>query len=100
MPNGSVAFIEMPSRLLSEMFSAGTGKKQNGIDKDGRLNLQQARREIVRQAFCNLGIVHQRLAEEMADSFTCMREEMVELFPGVIETNLPSIQRFIKILSL
>ena len=53
--------------------------------RHGRLNLQRARREIVGQAFCKLGIAHQRLAEEMADSFTLMREEMVELFPGAID---------------
>jgi putative hydrolase of the HAD superfamily len=53
--------------------------------RSGRLDLQRARREIVGQAFQNLGLAHQRLAEEMADYFTFTREEVVELFPGAMD---------------
>jgi len=65
----------------------------------GRLNLQRARREIVEQAFRNLGIGHQALAEEMADSFTSMREERIELFPGVVDA-LSALRRRIGFLAL
>jgi len=67
--------------------------------RQGRLDLQRARREIVGKAFCNLGLAHQRLAEEMADSFTFMREETVELFPGVIDA-LQTIRSQIDFLAL
>ena len=51
----------------------------------GRLDLQRARREIVGQAFSNLGLAQQHLAEEMADRFTFTREDAVELFPGAMD---------------
>ena len=52
----------------------------------GRLDLDQARREIVAGAFLRLHIDHSALANEIADAYTSEREETVEPFPGAIDT--------------
>jgi putative hydrolase of the HAD superfamily len=50
------------------------------------LGLQAARREIVRLALKNLDVIGcQALGNEMADSFTILREDLVEPFPGALE---------------
>jgi putative hydrolase of the HAD superfamily len=52
----------------------------------GRLDLQGARREIVRAAFERLSLVPGELADELADSYSTQREEAVRPFPGACET--------------
>lgn len=51
----------------------------------GRLDLRAARRLIVGRAFSALGIVNERAANELADAFTVLREELVRPFDGAIE---------------
>lgn len=51
----------------------------------GRLDLRVARRAIVAAAFEELGLDAPEAAEEMAERFTRVREERVELFPGARE---------------
>jgi putative hydrolase of the HAD superfamily len=51
----------------------------------GRLDLKSARREVVAGAFRQLQIDHLELSEELADSFTTLREEMIQPFPGAVE---------------
>jgi putative hydrolase of the HAD superfamily len=51
----------------------------------GRLDLQMARREIVRLTFERAGVVNAALADELADAFTSRREEMVVPFPGALD---------------
>jgi putative hydrolase of the HAD superfamily len=52
----------------------------------GRLNLDQARREIVAEAFARLNVDAPVLANDVAGSYTLEREETVRPFPGAIET--------------
>jgi putative hydrolase of the HAD superfamily len=54
--------------------------------RNGRLDLQSARRQIVAMAFSQLRIDNHKISEELADSFTTMREELVQPFPGSMET--------------
>jgi putative hydrolase of the HAD superfamily len=51
-----------------------------------RHNLQQLRREIVRQAFETLGIDNLALAHDMADTYAAEREALIHLFPQAEET--------------
>jgi HAD superfamily hydrolase (TIGR01509 family) len=53
--------------------------------REGRLNLQQARRVFVRAGFEKLGIPDSRLADEMADFFSREREIVVRPLDGAIE---------------
>lgn len=54
--------------------------------RTGRLDLKSARRLVVAEAFRQLCIDHPAIGEELADAFTTLREEMVQPFPGSIET--------------
>jgi putative hydrolase of the HAD superfamily len=51
----------------------------------GRLQLDEARREIVAEAFAQLNVDAPALANEFADSYALAREETIEPFPGAIE---------------
>jgi putative hydrolase of the HAD superfamily len=51
----------------------------------GRLDLKKARRVLVSLAFEQLGIDNQVVANELADSFTVRREELVHPYPGAID---------------
>ncbi len=50
------------------------------------LDLRSARRLVLARAFEQLQIDNPRISDEIADSFTTQREEMVQPFPGAIET--------------
>ena len=52
----------------------------------GRMNLQNARREIVATAFERLGNDDLNTAHVLADAFTELREELVRPFDGALET--------------
>jgi putative hydrolase of the HAD superfamily len=60
--------------------------------RQGRLDLTSARRRIVRIAFEQLQLNDYVIGDELADSFTTMREELVQPFPGALET-LQAFQR-------
>lgn len=90
---------KMCARYASRIdgFEAGqlfTAIKQTGnwywSDPDrhrrGRLNLFNARREVVRLAFENLGIRDTSVTGELADAYSIEREKMAELIPGAIDT--------------
>jgi putative hydrolase of the HAD superfamily len=51
----------------------------------GRMDLQNARRQVVHHAFEQLQIDNPPIAEELADTFTTTREELVRPFPGAVE---------------
>jgi putative hydrolase of the HAD superfamily len=51
-----------------------------------RLDLRKARRLVLANAFNQLQVDNPKLSDELADSFTTLREEMVQLFPGAAET--------------
>jgi putative hydrolase of the HAD superfamily len=51
----------------------------------GRLDLDNTRRRLVREAFANLGI-DVALATQVADTFIALREEGIDVFPGAKET--------------
>ena len=51
-----------------------------------RLNLIQARRELVELVFSKLGIENEKVCYSLADSFTAKRQEMITLIPGAIDT--------------
>lgn len=52
----------------------------------GRHNLPEARREVVRLAFNNLGIGPSTLADEIADTYSNDRERVTCLVPGATDT--------------
>lgn len=52
----------------------------------GRLDLPQARREVVRAAFIDLGLDDWELAQAVADAFTEARKRALYPFPGAIQT--------------
>lgn len=54
--------------------------------RTGRLDLKSARRLVVAGAFRQLQIDNRELGEELADTFTTLREELVQPFPGSLET--------------
>jgi putative hydrolase of the HAD superfamily len=54
--------------------------------REGRLNLQKARRDVVGMALEKLNIDTPDLANMIADYFTLRREELIHPFPGAIET--------------
>lgn len=54
--------------------------------RQGRLNLLQARRELVTVAMQSLDIDQPDLAAEMADAYSVEREELIYPLPGAIET--------------
>lgn len=51
-----------------------------------RLDLKGGRRLVLARAFDQLQIDHPQISEEIADSFTSLREEMIQPFPGSVET--------------
>jgi HAD superfamily hydrolase (TIGR01549 family) len=51
----------------------------------GRLDLDNTRRRLVRQAFTNLG-VDTALANQVTDTFIALREERMDVFPGAKDT--------------
>lgn len=62
----------------------------------GRLDLQSARRDILRMTLASLNVDCPALGDEMADTFTQRREEMVRPFPGAVETLQAFQQRGIR----
>ena len=64
-----------------EWFWADTGRARRA-----RLDLREARRQVVRGAFERLCLPALPSAVEMADRFTVVREEAVKPLPGAIET--------------
>ena len=54
--------------------------------RQGRLDMTNARRRIVRMAFEQLQLNDYVISDELADSFSTMREELVQPFPGALET--------------
>ena len=50
----------------------------------GRLDLYQARRDVVNMAFADLGLQIPGLAVEMADAFSAVKEAAIAPFPGVM----------------
>lgn len=53
--------------------------------REKRLNLIQARRELVAFAFSKLGIRNEEVCYSLADSFSTQKQEMIKLAPGSIE---------------
>jgi len=54
--------------------------------REGRRNLQRARREVVLRAFGELGLSHDQAATRLADDYSRERELLVKPFPGAVET--------------
>lgn len=54
--------------------------------REGRRNLQRARREVVLRAFGELGLSHDQAATRLADDYSREREILVKPFPGAVET--------------
>jgi putative hydrolase of the HAD superfamily len=53
--------------------------------RTGRLDMQRARRDVVRAAFAQLHLEGLSVADELADRFTTLREEWVRPFDGARE---------------
>lgn len=54
--------------------------------REGRLDLKQARRDLVRRAFETLGRTDWETADELADAFSREREIVVKPFAGALES--------------
>ena len=54
--------------------------------RKGRLNLIQARREVVSLAFLRLGLHAHQVAIELADSYSAEKERLITPLPGAMET--------------
>jgi putative hydrolase of the HAD superfamily len=54
--------------------------------RQGRMDMQGARRQIVRLVFDQLHLEDTALSDELADAFTRQREALVQPFPGAVET--------------
>lgn len=54
--------------------------------RKGRLNLAQARREVVRLAFSDLGLKDEEKADELADAYAREKNLAIAFFPGARET--------------
>jgi putative hydrolase of the HAD superfamily len=53
--------------------------------RQGRLDLYQARREVVIMAFSNLGLGTANMAIEIADAFSAEKDRLITLVPGAME---------------
>ena len=60
--------------------------KDSERHKKGRLNLQETRRKILKNALSLLGIANLALSDSIADTFSERRLSHLSLFPGTIET--------------
>lgn len=81
----------LPGRTVEDLFTAIDESRLWYWDdperhRRGRLDLKQARREIVAGAFRRLGIDEPTLSDEIADRYTVEREEGLQPFPGAMET--------------
>jgi putative hydrolase of the HAD superfamily len=76
-----------PTRLYNAIQEVRTWYwSDKARHKQGRLNLEQTRREIVRRAFEALGLDNVALAHDIADAFSVEREALIHLFPQAEET--------------
>ncbi len=74
-----------PERLLAAVeASAGSFWSERARADRGRLDLEAARREIVRAAFDALGLAAGHVALEIADRFSRERDARMRLFPGAV----------------
>jgi putative hydrolase of the HAD superfamily len=69
----------------------------SGRHRTGRINLLEARREIVRLAFSRLNIDASVLADEIADAYTANREKSAYIVPGAAATFKHLRQRGIRL---
>jgi putative hydrolase of the HAD superfamily len=65
--------------------------------REGRLDIANARRQIVKQAFRELGSDDERAAYALADEFSTKRVERITMFPGAKETLEALKQRGIRL---
>jgi putative hydrolase of the HAD superfamily len=73
--------------LLTAIFNKAKWYWSDRIrHKKGRNNMEQARREIVRMAFQELGLKKTESADKLADTYSSIRRETVTLFPNALET--------------
>lgn len=63
----------------------------------GRLNLQNARRAIVKMALEKLGCAEVGIADEVATSYGNLKEDLIEFFPGTEDTLRKLIDMGIKL---
>lgn len=67
--------------MAREWFWSDAGRHQQG-----RLDLDEARRQIVTRAAEALGSARQDVARRIADAYTARRDEILHPFPGALET--------------
>jgi putative hydrolase of the HAD superfamily len=57
-----------------------------GRHRDGRLNLETARRQIVAMSLGDIGINNPALAEKIANEYRSLRETAIQPFPDAVDT--------------
>jgi putative hydrolase of the HAD superfamily len=90
--NLCASFASKLNNISSDQLLAAINQSRTWFWSDperhhmGRFDLKSARRMVVANAFHQLQIDHCEVSEELADSFTTLREELVQPFPGSVET--------------
>lgn len=65
--------------------------------RTGRLDLNNARRDVVRLALQKLGCFEEDCAVEIADNYSNLHQEMIHMFPGSEETLKELVKRGVKL---
>ena len=78
---GDVGTLVAPIESAREWYCSDLERNQKE-----RLDLFMTRRDIVSLAFSNLGIDSGETANALADTYTTLKEQVIEVIPGVIET--------------
>ncbi|MCX7773586.1 MAG: HAD-IA family hydrolase [Clostridia bacterium] len=66
--------------------SAAIFWSDNERNRWGRLNMFEARRQVVAAALSDLKIKNERLSEDIADTYSKLQYDYIKPFPGAIET--------------
>lgn len=76
-----------PEKLISVILTKSTIFWSDPVrHKEWRQKLDEARREVVKMAFRDLGMDDSYLSDRIADRFSEVRDEAMHPFPGAIET--------------
>lgn len=79
-------WVDVPTLLQSIQVAGKEYWNDPERHRLGRLDLNNARRDVVRAALQDLGCANDEAAFRLADAYSDLHQEMIDLFPGAIET--------------
>lgn len=86
----TMEMLSIPESLGKELVRAineeNTTFWYRGNNATYRLNLNEARKIIVSRSLKKVGAIDEKLIPELVETFSNIRESMVHLFPGALET--------------